>query len=317
MLRGPRYRWWKPLLSLVLVLALAMPLMLLAAVPVLIAGALAGVDRPVRWLGEELSGDLSGPAGFFYLLLSLAALIPATMWSVWAVHRIRPRFVSSVVGGIRGRWALRCVLVLVPLFVVYLGLSILLGGPAKPPPSQWPLLLALAVLVMPFQAAGEEYLFRGWILQNVGSWFRRPWLGLAVGTATSAALFSVAHGSLNVWVLADLAALAVTACLITWRTGGLEAAVALHAVNNVGVSIVSLGTGTWAESFVDTTTTSTPVVFGISLLVDLAAFGLIWWQASRVGLARRSNPPQQPPVAPPPPQYQPEVAAVLPPSATG
>ena len=38
MLRGPRYRWWKPLLCLVLVLPLALLMMGLAIVPVLIAG---------------------------------------------------------------------------------------------------------------------------------------------------------------------------------------------------------------------------------------------------------------------------------------
>ena len=38
MLRGPQYRWWKPLLCLVLVLPLALIMMGLAIVPVLVAG---------------------------------------------------------------------------------------------------------------------------------------------------------------------------------------------------------------------------------------------------------------------------------------
>ena len=42
MLRGPRYRWWKPLLCLVLVLPLALFMMGLAIVPVLIAGLVTG-----------------------------------------------------------------------------------------------------------------------------------------------------------------------------------------------------------------------------------------------------------------------------------
>jgi len=314
MLRGPRRRWWKPLLTLLMALGILLPLTLLAAVPViLVATAVAaatGIPSPLEWAGRRIfEFTVVGPVSYAYLLLSLIALIPVAVWSTWAVHQVRPRFVSSVVGGIRWRWAARCVLILTPLWVAYLGISMALDYSVAPPPPRWWLLLAISVVLMPFQAAGEEYLFRGWLMQNVGVWFASPRVGLVVACVVSAATFSLAHGSMNVWILADLSALAVTLCVVTWRTGGLEAAIAVHAVNNVGVSIVSLTTGSWSDSFINTNTTSTPQVFAVSLLVDLIALALILWQAKRVGLTWRYQPAT--PAALP---ARPEVAVALPPA---
>ena len=114
-------------------------------------------------------------------------LIPAAGLSIWAVHHIRPRFVSSVVGGFRWRWLLRCLAVVVPVWALYIGVSLLGDRPSSSDrPAEWVVLLFLVVFMTPLQAAGEEYFFRGWILQNVGSWFKRPMLSLIVGTAVSA-----------------------------------------------------------------------------------------------------------------------------------
>ena len=44
----------------------------------------------------------------------------------------------------------------------------------------------IVLLMTPLQAAGEEYFFRGWIMQNVGAWFARPMVGLVASLAVSA-----------------------------------------------------------------------------------------------------------------------------------
>ena len=124
----------------------------------------------------------------------------------------------------------------------------------------------MAVVLTPLQAAGEEFFFRGWILQNVGSWFPNRGAGLIAGTVVSVVAFSAAHGSPDPWVLASLAVFATTACLVTWRTGGLEAAIAIHAVNNVGVFGLVIMRGGWNEAFISGTSKGSP----ISFLIDLA-----------------------------------------------
>ena len=60
------------------------------------------LDRVRGRRGRHQAGRLPLPN------LSLIVLIPAAMLSIWAVHRIRPRFLSSVAGGLRWRWLLRC-----------------------------------------------------------------------------------------------------------------------------------------------------------------------------------------------------------------
>ncbi|MFI7448538.1 lysostaphin resistance A-like protein [Nonomuraea sp. NPDC049714] len=88
------------------------------------------------------------------------------------------------------------------------------------------------LLLTPLQTTGEEYGVRGLLFRVVGSWTRSPRAGLIAGVLVSSALFTAAHGStdpyINIWYFVLWTCLAI----ITWRTGGLEIAVVLHAVLN-------------------------------------------------------------------------------------
>ncbi len=279
------------MLSLLLAGVIAVPLMLLAVVPVVVVGVLSGVRDLPSWLVAELSdpSDL-GPAGFLYVNLSLIALIPAAVLSIWVAHRVRPKYVTSVQGGMRWRWLMRCVATLAPLWALYLGGSALLEDPGSPRPAQWLWLLLIVVCLTPFQSAAEEYFFRGWMMQSLGSWFASRQVGLVVTLLVSSATFAAAHGGTDPWVIGNLAVFALTAGIATWRTGGLEAAITLHAVNNVGLFVVVLTQGGWREAFVSEDTQSTPLVFAIAVLVHGVALALILWQARRAGIDRFYRP---------------------------
>jgi hypothetical protein len=153
------------------------------------------------------------------------------------------------------------------------------------------LLLVIVLFLTPLQAAGEEYFFRGWIMQNVGSWFRNPVLGLVVSLAVSVTAFSWAHGSPDIWVLGSLGVFALTAGLATWRTGGLEAGIAIHAVNNIGVFFTVILLGGWQDAFVGADTKGAPLDVLIALVVHAAVLALILWQAKKAGIERRYLPP--------------------------
>ena len=299
LLRGPRWRWWRPLLSLAVLVGLMLVLFLG------LFSAFEGLDAllPDRWVGT-LDDDLS-PISTLELDLVLAGLIPVAAGAVAIAHRVRPRWVSSVRGGVRWRWLARCSLVVAPVWVLYLGLGFLLDPIEPDRPARWGLLLVLALLVTPFQAAGEEFLFRGWLVQNLGGYFARPVAGLVVSTVVSAALFGLAHGSPDPWVLLSIATLAVAACLANWRTGGLEAGIAMHAVNNVGVGIVTITYGGYADSFVSETTTGSPWDFFPGLVVHALAVALILWQARRLRVDRATRPEPVAPWSPGPPPIDP------------
>jgi uncharacterized protein len=302
MLRGPLYRWLKPLLCLLLVIVLALCMMLLAIVPVLIAVWITGAD-----LIATMDISNLGPIGFIYLNLSLIVFIPASGLSIWIVHGIRPRFLSSVAGGIRWKWLLRCVAVILPLWALYAGLAALAEPRTSPPPDQWAALLVIVLLMTPLQAAGEEYLFRGWIMQNVGAWFARPMVGLVASLIVSAAAFSAAHLSPDPWILGTIACLGLAAGIATWRTGGLEAAIAIHAVNNVLSYVVVMIFGGWSEAFVRPQSTGTPMMLVLALAVSGIALALVLWQAKRAGIQRYYQPPSLPqnPAGVPPAQAYP------------
>ena len=268
----------------------------LVPAPVVIAYAVLSGETTVEGLGPwfddvtSLEGPM-GPSTYLYSFLALIVLIPAAMLSTWLVHRIRPGFLSSVAGRIRWGWLLRCLVVLAPLWVVYLGVSTLVDPPQSARPEQWAVLLVMGVLLTPGQAAAEEYVFRGWILQNLGSYFRRPVLSWVIPAAVAAVVFAFAHGSPDPWVLADLAGFSVTATLLTWRTGGLEAGIVMHTVNNIGITVVTTLIGGWDEAFVGEETRGTPMTLAVSLGLNAIAFALVWWQARRTGIDRLYRPP--------------------------
>ena len=97
-----------------------------------------------------------------------------------------------------------------------------------PQPGFWGFLIVI-LLTSPLQAMAEEIFFRGYLLQALGSLVARPWFGVVV----SAVLFALLHGLQNPALFADRLAFGLLAGLLVWRTGGLEAGIAAHVVNNV------------------------------------------------------------------------------------
>lgn len=291
LLRGPTRARWRPVVTLLVFLGL---FGVLSVLPFLVAAAyasLSGVPDIDLWIDEQLSeGAVMDPGGYLYLNLSLVVLIPAAMLSIWAVHRIRPRFLSSVAGGLRWRWLLRCAVVLSPVWAVYLTLSTVTDPPQSPRSADWVALLIIGLLLTPWQAAAEEYAFRGWITQNVGAYFSRPVVAFVVPTVIAAAAFAAAHGSPDPWILADLAVFSIVASAMTWRTGGLEAAIVMHAVNNLGIDIIVNTVGGFDEAMVGAETTGTPLSFAVSALISLIALALVLWQARRQKLDRWFRP---------------------------
>ncbi len=60
--------------------------------------------------------------------------------------------------------------------------------------------------------------------------------------------FALAHGSQDAWLFGDRLAFGLVASWLAWRTGGLEAPVALHVANNLVSLAVSAATGSLDDS---------------------------------------------------------------------
>ena len=255
--RTPRWRWWRPLVGLGL-------LALLWLVANLLLFGLASVGTSVTGIeAAAFTADESGNTGPLALLLGnlgLAVLIPAAALAVLVAHRERPGWLSSVAG--RLRWALLWRFTLLAAATTVIGYGTLLvvpdvpGEPAQvlqtPDPGLLIALLAVMVVSTPLQAAAEEYAFRGYLLQAVAGWI--PWsrVALWVAGALSATLFALAHGTQDPGLFASRLFFGLVATWTVARTGGLEAAIALHTVNNLIVGAAAISAGALSETLGET-----------------------------------------------------------------
>ncbi|HPZ51101.1 MAG TPA: CPBP family intramembrane metalloprotease, partial [Propionibacteriaceae bacterium] len=198
---------------------------------------------------RTVSLDMADPWTLAASLAMLALLVPTCRLTVRLLGRRGT--LDSVAR--RFRWALfrSFVLVALPVTAASVGLSLILSpAPIRVTASTLPLLV-VALLLVPFQAAGEEYLFRGLLPQVVGGWLRSQWWGVAI----SVPLFTLGH-SYDAPGLVGVGLFGVAASWVTWRSGGLEAAVALHAVNNLsafglgalGISDLNATVVTWPDA---------------------------------------------------------------------
>ena len=290
------HRWWRPAVGLVLMLVLAVAVTTIFVLwLVATVWALTG-----EWLDFASSGDalfVSPLANLFALLGSLTVLLPVVWFVTLVINRRWIGTLASVEGHVRWRWLLLC---LVPA-AAYMGLAIAAsygfdavwpaaddGGAWPGWHAFWPPLLVI-VLLVPFQAAAEEYVFRGWLLQAVGSCTfesRGGLLAKVFGTAWPAILLSalpfVAGHTYTDWGIIDIGAFAVVVGWVTVNTGGLEAAIALHVVNNMTSMTFSA-----AEGDLSLEQGSVPLPDVVSDIVPLVLWALVVvWMFRHTGSKR-------------------------------
>lgn len=289
--RAHRLRVWRPLLGVLLVMGLGFGLVPLALQMVFAGVALLrgeDVDRALNALTD--TSDVS-VASMAYLLLSLSLVIPVVWVVSLTLNRLRLGWVTSVVGRMRWNFLWPCV----GLAVVALGARIAAqtlvpaGDVDQTPLAVNPItgeFVAMAVLLLalvPFQASAEEYMFRGYMTQAFGGLFANPWVARVVAVVVPAFLFALAHGAQDPPVFVDRFAFGLTAGVLVIVTGGLEAAIAMHVLNNYlafGIALL----------FTDMATALQPTggswwSLPGTLAQSLVYLGLAWWLARQRGLA--------------------------------
>jgi membrane protease YdiL (CAAX protease family) len=301
MLRTWTYAWWRPVVGLVGLLVAMFVLAPLVLFPLLaLTVALDYHGSYSKALENAATLDPVTWQGLLYLNLSLAALVPAAWGMLRLLHGMRPRWLMSVKPGIRWRFFLACLGLSVVAIAAQLTVGAFLPGDPNDLGSgtneiTGTLIAMLVVVAMttPLQAMGEEYVFRGYLLQAVGSLTRRPWVAIVV----SGVLFALAHGVQNAPLFVDRFTFGVLAAYLVYRTGGLEAGIALHIWNN----IVAFGFALFIGDIDDTLKVTeiswwnlplTITQNGVYLLLALTV-------ARRMGITSRTTPPVLPLTSPP------------------
>jgi membrane protease YdiL (CAAX protease family) len=250
--------------------------------------ALTGSGQPLPEGVEDFD-----PAVLFIANNIMIALgMPLGLLAHRIVYRQSPRWLSSVAGGFRWRPFWRFFLIAAGgLAVSTVAQAMLSGGFGEVRWNGYSLVLILTiVLTTPFQCAAEEYTMRGLLLRSVGSWFARPWLGLAAGLVVNAVVFMFLHSAGDPWLNAFYLLFATLATFLVWRTGGLEAAVALHVANNViSESLLPFQPDEWANLFNREAGVGDPTIL-IQMGIVVVVAALLWWQGSRLGMVRTAAP---------------------------
>jgi uncharacterized protein len=270
-MRSRDWAWWRPLLGLFLLAVVYLALAVVTAVAGVLGLLAGGVDPGA--LPDLAVDQLTDPWVLLLVNVSLIVAIPC-VWMAWAVaHGMRRGWSSSVLARLRRRLFVPYTLMALGTLGVGIGLSVLVtftvgDEEVTGPVSSLGWLLVVVLLTTPLQSAAEEYVFRGYLSQAIAGWIRAPQAGAVVAAVLSALLFAAAHGSQDLLTFLDRFAFGLAASAVVWLTGGLEAAIALHAVNNVLVFVLA---GTLGEGVA---TEEVPAGIGIGFAVlSLASMG--------------------------------------------
>ncbi|GAA2420225.1 hypothetical protein GCM10010191_34320 [Actinomadura vinacea] len=250
MARTAAHRWWRPWAGTLAILFGGFASVIVLGIGAMIVATVINGEPPAGTGRTILGNDL---ADLGFNLAALALFLPFALLVPWWVQRRRPGTLSSVAGRLRWRWLLLCSGLALGFCALSFGTSWLAGLVVDDPSAadeHWVgwgrFLMAAAIIValVPFQATAEEYVFRGWLLQAVGACtletrrgrvgqafsvvFRTPWPGILAGSM----LFTSGHGYTG-WGMLDVFLFGAIAGWMTVRSGGLEAAIALHVLNNL------------------------------------------------------------------------------------
>lgn len=262
--------WWTPLLGAFTILAG----WFLASLVIFTAQVSIRKDPPgtVSWLGLLATN------------LSLAVLIPICMLVMRKLNHRPPGLLSSVTGRLRLRALAWFALAAVALELLLLALVLVCGvdllGDSGGPARDAAAVIAVVLLTSTLQAAGEEYFFRGYLMQTVGSLVRNPLYAILI----TAVVFTMAH---QVWpwespaLFLDRFAFGLVAGYLVVRTGGLEASIAAHAANNVVTFVFAALTNAVGDSLEAQDAPWSLVVVDVGKFV---AFGVI-----AIAIARRQQ----------------------------
>lgn len=268
-------------------------LMLLAFVAAPIA-ALAPIQIITRIFGGSIGVDPLTPGGLAWINLHWALAIPFAILVPRWIHRLPLAWLTSVAGTIRWRWFAWCL----AIAAVAMVLTVILGsflpetggaevsGEVNAFTRQTAAFLLVIVLLTPLQAAGEEYVFRGYLTQAFGGLFSGR-LGLAVAIVVPAVLFAVAHGPQDAPIFTHRLLFGMLAGVLVVLTGGLEAAIAMHVLNNWAAFGLELAFGDIGAAVQPSADNWWPVV---TALVQTALFLVLTvWVARHRGVASRTS----------------------------
>lgn len=238
--------FWRYLIMFVVVFAATNTV---GALPLVIAIVIKGINNPEML--EDAGANILDLSAYGIdpntgLILMLFPFIIGILTLYLLMEPLHGRsFISLFNGGGNVRWKkfFMSALVWLLLMGIYLFFSILSD------PDNFELnntstsliwLALIALLLIPFQTSFEELLFRGYLMQGAGAWFRNKWMPLIL----TSLLFGLMHSfnpevrDLGFWIMMpQYVIFGLVFGIMTVLDDGIELAMGAHAANNLFLSV--------------------------------------------------------------------------------
>ena len=283
--------------SLLLFFVVGAVLVLVGAIVLLLATGTPVGDLADRVAALASTDDVT-PSVLLFLNAVLILGIPSAWFCARVLHGVRPRWLASVAPRIRWRWLLASFGVSLLTLFIALVLGALLPGASESEDVSGGVnaftdttrdFLLVIVLMTPLQAVAEEYVFRGYLTQAFGGLLRNAQVARYVAVIGPAVLFALAHGAGQSFpVFVDRLAFGLVAGILVIATGGLEAAIAYHVLNNLLAFGFALAFGDMTEALNASGGGWWDVV--ISLVKSAIFVALSIYVARRMGVRTRTTP---------------------------
>jgi membrane protease YdiL (CAAX protease family) len=242
--RRGKNEWWRYVLSTALILFFWLVGSAVLAVFLLAVSLLGEGVRPDI---DPNTGQMAGVDPLLLVTVLLLSFLPLLVGLLLAVRFIHDRPLTSLITPLaRIDWKRMCVGFLAFGVLVAVGCvveSFLYPGRYK---FTFDLLGTLkftpvVLILIPFQAAAEELLVRGYMMQGIGLLTRRAWIPVVVSSLVFT-LLHVSNPEAQVDTLVSLGsylAAALLFALVTLKDNRLELAIGMHIANNVFVLAVN------------------------------------------------------------------------------
>ena len=234
--------WWRYLLAIITIF---LGWQFLGVIPLFIAAYYESDDLgELIKSSESAFGDL-GINSNLYLLVMLLTFVFGLVFLLFSVKKIHVRSIRSLITS-RDKVDWNRVIFGFSMWFLLSLLSLVVDYAISPEhyvfnfkPEPFLILVVIAFVFMPLQTSFEELLFRGYLMQGIGVWFKNA----AVPFLFTSIVFGLMHGfnpeveKLGYIILVYYIATGFLFGIVTLMDEGSELALGMHAANNIVASI--------------------------------------------------------------------------------
>lgn len=256
------YKWYKPLLTIILSFIFYM---IFTLIIMLILEGTPGLNHAALLSSkyESLNAtSIEGLSNFLYIVIIIPSIFLASK-----ITRDRP-FSTYLTSREKWNWELflKSFLIGAVILILFTILPEVIHG-TKIKITFTIVTFILAIILIPLQCFSEELAFRGLFMQSFGAWFKIPILAIILQSI----IFMLGH-PYN--LLGQIGILVTGICygLIAWKMDGLEVSSGMHTANNL---LLMLAMGFFQVDAVPTNVSLIGAISDIALVIGTTAVILI------------------------------------------